>query len=238
MKKYYENKLIQIYNENSKDIYNMGKELPDKLIIITDPPYNIGYNYDEYDDNMTEDNYIEMIAELSFVTDKIIIIHYPEETMKYFVPALGIPDDVITWCYNSNLPGRQSRLINWYGLKPDLNNVKFPYQNPTDKRIKRRIANGSKGRRSYDWFSDINLQKNVTKTKEGNLHTCPLPLKLMERIIKYLPSEYDDYTILDPFCGSGTTLLAAQNLGRKAIGIELSRDYCEYTKSRLSLSIK
>jgi len=220
-----------IYNDDFRNIISKIKE--NKIIVITDPPYNIGYSYDVYKDNMTDEDYINMIASIKKITDKIIIIHYPEETMKYFVPALGVPDDVITWCYNSNLPGRQSRLINFYGLKPDLNKVRFPYKNLNDKRIQNRIEQGKDTRRGYDWFDDIQLEKNVTKDKENNSHTCPLPLKLMDRIVKYIPDEYKDYIILDVFSGSGTTIKAANDNGYKYIGVELSPNYYKLSIKRL-----
>lgn len=62
-------------------------------------------------------------------------------------------------------------------------------------------------------------------------HPAPFPEKLAEDHILSWSSEGD--TILDPFLGSGTTLLAAQELGRKGIGIEISEEYCEIARKRL-----
>ena len=62
-------------------------------------------------------------------------------------------------------------------------------------------------------------------------HPCPRPLDQMKFIVTALTEEND--TILDPFMGSGTTLVAAKNLGRKAIGIEIEEKYCEIAVKRL-----
>jgi DNA modification methylase len=157
------------------------------------------------------------------------LIHYPEETMKYFVPALGVPDEVVVWCYNSNLPARHSRLINFYNCKVDFNKVKQPYKNPNDKRVKKLIENGSKGTRSYDWFSDIQLVKNVSKEK--TIHPCPVPIQLMERIILLTTNEGD--LVVDPFMGSGTTALACLNTNRRFIGFEMNEEYCNLANERI-----
>lgn len=70
-----------------------------------------------------------------------------------------------------------------------------------------------------------------TETAENNGHPCPKPIEqwlwLTNRVS--LPDE----TILDPFMGSGTTLRAAKDLGRKAIGIEIEERYCEIAANRL-----
>lgn len=212
-------------------IYNIPfqkglQNLPHIDMVITDPPYNIGFNYNQYEDNMSDETYIDMISKLQDYP--LAIIHYPEETMKYFVPALGVPDEVITWCYNSNLP-KQSRLINFYNCKPDFNAVKQPYKNPNDKRVKKLIENGSQGTRLYDWFSDIQLVKNVSKEK---FHPCPIPIELIERIIKLTTKEGD--VVLDPFMGSGTTALACLNTNRMFVGFEIDKKYFDIANERIN----
>lgn len=66
-------------------------------------------------------------------------------------------------------------------------------------------------------------------------HPCAKPMK-MWRWLTNRSSASDD-TILDPFMGSGTTLRAAKDLGRKAIGIELEEKYCEIAAKRLSQGV-
>ena len=217
--------LIEMKN---KDFRNVMYEIEEDFIVVTDPPYNIGYEYNEYPDDLSTDDYIKMIGELS--GERTAIIHYPEETMKYFVPALGVPDEVNVWAYNSNLPSRHHRLINYYGLKPDYTKVLQPYKNPNDKRIKERIARGIKGARSYDWFNDINLVKNVSKTEFN--HPCPVPVELMERIIKLISEEGD--LIFDPFAGSGTTAIACMNTNRRFIGAEIDTLYFDMSNERIA----
>jgi site-specific DNA-methyltransferase (adenine-specific) len=60
-------------------------------------------------------------------------------------------------------------------------------------------------------------------------HPSPKPLAVMLWVVGRLPG----VTVLDPFAGSGTTLVAAKSLGRKAIGIEIEERYCEVAANRL-----
>jgi len=72
---------------------------------------------------------------------------------------------------------------------------------------------------------------NISKGTSRPDHPCPKPENLMLELV----TQFSDYgeTILDPFMGSGTTLIAAKRVGRKAIGIDLSERYCEIAARRL-----
>lgn len=134
--------------------------------------------------------------------------------------------DCVSWVYPSNT-AKQHRLITWWNCKPDMRKIPQPYKNPTDKRIKERIAQG-KMARGYDWW-EINQVKNVSKS--DNPHSCPIPEEVARRIILSTTNEGD--LIVDPFAGSGTILKVAKELNRNFIGIELSRIYCDIARERL-----
>lgn len=67
-------------------------------------------------------------------------------------------------------------------------------------------------------------------TQRRETHFAPYPVDLC--CLPLLATCPEGGTVLDPFCGTGTTLIAAQNLGRKSVGIDISRRYLELTKER------
>ena len=196
--------------------------------VVTDPPYNIGFNgYESYSDNLPDDEYVELLCVLQNFP-RVAISHYPEEMMRYVVPALGPPHHVSAWCYNAQIP-RRFRLINYYGLRPDYSRIQQPYKNMSDRRIKWRIENGSSGTGIYEWWDDIQLVKNVSEEKTE--HPCPLPEGLVERVL-ILCTE-PEWTIFDPFMGSGTTGVACMRLGRNFIGCEIDPGYYAIAEKRI-----
>ena len=82
----------------------------------------------------------------------------------------------------------------------------------------------------------IEVCSNVIKSKmepsDRGLHPTQKPVSLMEFLIGLTTIE--NQTVLDPFCGCGSTLLAAKNLNRQYIGIEIDEQYCEIIKNRLN----
>ena len=195
-----------------------------KFVIVTDPPFNIGYHYNNYEDNMDSQDYYEMLG-CVFQYSPFVVIHYPEEIYKIAFQVAEFPDKVVSWVYNSNT-AKQHRDIAFFGIKPDFKQYGQPYKNPTDKRIMKRIADG-KTARLYDWW-EINQVKNVSKDKTN--HPCQMPLEVMKRIVGILPP---NYTVLDPFMGSGTTGLACKLLNIDFIGIELDKEYYDIANDRI-----
>jgi len=207
------------------------REFMDKIsrnaFIISDPPYNQKYHYDNYSDNLSADEYRSLLFQ-AFEGRKSVIMHYPEKTIKILATLdLGECNEVVSWVYNSNT-AKQHRLITWWNCKPDFKKIPQEYKNPTDKRIKQRIADG-KTCRSYDWW-EVNQVKNVSKG--SNAHSCPIPEEIARRIIKSTTDKGD--LIVDPFCGSGTVLKVAKELGRNYIGIEISQEYVDIANKRLA----
>lgn len=199
-----------------------------KYIIVTDPPFNVGYKYNSYKDKMPECEYRQMLCDIfDWVSHPSVVIHYPEQLYQLAVDIGRPPNRVVSWVYNTN-NRRQHRDIAFFGITPDFKRVLQPYKNPNDKRIQRLIANGSLGTPIYDWWN-INIVKNVSAEKTK--HPCQMPLSVMQNIIGILP---EDYIVIDPFMGSGTTGVACRQLNRQFIGIELDKEYFDIAYKRIT----
>jgi site-specific DNA-methyltransferase (adenine-specific) len=94
------------------------------------------------------------------------------------------------------------------------------YRKPTNQQ---RDASRIEKDAFYRWFQQI---WNITgaSTKQ---HPAPFPLELATRLVRMF--SFTEDTVLDPFCGSGTTMVAALRTGRNSIGIEIDPEYCRMT---------
>lgn len=209
----------------SKDFKNIIQS--NKVCIVTDPPFNIGYHYNKYKDNKDESEYYGFLKQVFTMYNlPFVVVHYPENLHRLSLEIEMVPDKVVSWVYNSNT-AKQHRDIAFYGVKPDFRKVRQPYKNPNDKRIRERIRNGAGGGRLYDWWN-INQVKNVSK--KSNIHPCVMPVEVMEKIIRIMP---DDYLIFDPFAGSGTTGVACVRTGNNYIGCDVDEKYSDIAVARI-----
>jgi DNA modification methylase len=200
-----------LYNADCRDI-DLNAD-----VFVSDPPYGIGFKYEgEYKDagGAEYENLLKV-----FEGKKSVLLQYPEETMRYFLPLFGVPDDCIAWCYNSNT-NRQFRLWSFFGIKPDFNAYKVKAKNPTDKRVADLV-------RSYDWFDDIQQVKNVSEEKTA--HPCQISVSQMERIVLLTKAS----SVCDPFMGSGSTGVACVNHGKQFIGVERNAEYFDIACQRI-----
>lgn len=222
---------MQLYNGDCLEILQ-SQSFADYIasrnaIIVTDPPFNVGYHYNEYKDNLPDDEYLTFLKKvLTANNTPFVVIHYPEALYKIAFKIGKLPERVATWVYNGHTP-RQHRDICFFGIMPDFEQVKQPYKNPNDKRIQEKIENGKQGGRLYDWWN-VNQVKNVSKEKTE--HPCQMPIEVMKNIVGVLPK---DAVIIDPFMGSGTTGAACKILGRDFVGIEIDPKYFEIAKRRI-----
>ena len=99
------------------------------------------------------------------------------------------------------------------------------YRKPTEQqKVESRIDKED----FHNWFSQI-WEMPGASTKNG--HPAPFPLELATRLVKMFSFVGD--IVLDPFCGSGTSMLAAMNTDRNSIGVETEEYYCQSTMQRL-----
>ncbi len=235
----------------NKDVIKVLKELPDNSVdmIYSDPDYNVGINYSgkNYTKKWNEyiDWYIELISESMRVlkpTGNLFTINYPKQNSYLLVKYLDqAAYDVFeyVWVYNTNV-GHSPRKFTTahrsilHATKTKNNffykeQVAQPYQNPTDKRIKQRIAQGHKGRMPYSWIY-ADLVKNVSKDK--TFHSCQIPLTLFELLVKASTKEND--TVFIHFGGSGSEIVHVKNLQRNYISCEIHPEYHEMILKRLN----
>lgn len=228
------NSKIDIYQGDCRELLPRIIESVDNPVIVTDPPFNIGYKYESFNDNVDEDEYFDYLSDL-FILCPAVIIHYPEKLYRLaheiFLKGGSFPERIVSWVYNSNTQ-RQHRDVAFFGVKPDFSKVRQPYKNQNDKRIQKLISSGKTGAKLYDWWN-VNQVKNVNKEKTK--HPCQMPVKVMDNIVGILP---EGVTVIDPFMGSGTTAIPCIDRGMSFIGIEIEQSYYEVSVNRLTEYVK
>ncbi|MDR0786242.1 MAG: site-specific DNA-methyltransferase [Treponema sp.] len=242
------NVINKVFNE---DVFVTLKRIPDNSIdmVYGDPDYNVGIDYAGKKYTRKWDEYIAWYIALAKECMRVLkpqgnlfMINYPKQNaylrVKYLDEnAYNVFDYV--WIYNTNVGHSPKKFTTahrsiLHATKTKENafykeQVAVPYQNPTDRRIKRNIANGSKGRAPYSWWY-FDLVKNLSKDK--TFHSCQIPLAMVEMLIKAATKEADVVQVL--FGGSGSELSLCKNLKRNFISSELHKPYFDMIVDRLN----
>jgi adenine-specific DNA-methyltransferase len=245
------------------DCLDFIKTIPDETfkLIVTSPPYNIGKNYER---KTLLDKYLSLQALVigecyrtldprgsicwqvgNYVENGSII---PLDTLLYPIFArLGlILRNRIVWHFEHGLhcskrfSGRYETIL-WFTKSDDytfnLDPVRVKQKYPGKKYFKGPNAGkyscNPKGKNPGDVWVIPNVKSNhVEKTD----HPCQYPVELVERLVLSM-TEPDDW-VLDPFAGTGTSIIAAIRHERRGAGAEIMPEYVKIARSRIELELE
>jgi site-specific DNA-methyltransferase (adenine-specific) len=238
---------IEIYNDDFLSTDCVNENSID--LIVTSPPYNVDISYNSYDDKIPYDIYLEFTCKWMEKAYKLLkddgrfCLNIPLDKNKG--GQQSVYADIITiakkigFKYHSTIVWNEqniSRRTAWgswlsatapYVIAP-VEMIAILYK----KRWKK-ISGSKKSditkEEFIDWTNGVWTFMGESKTRVG--HPAPFPVELPKRCIKLFTFVGD--TVLDPFLGSGSTLIACVLTNRKGIGIEIDRNYWEIAKNRL-----
>ena len=238
---------INIYNEDFISTTSVVNNSVD--LIITSPPYNIGIEYDNYKDDSNYNDYLvftklwlNKALELS-KADGRLCLNIPLDKSKG--SRESVYADIVTiakqsgWKYKSTIIWNEQSIPKrtaWGSyLSPSAPHIMQPveaivvlYKDQWKKDGNDKTSDITK-EEFIPWTNGVWVFNGESKKKIG--HPAPFPIELPRRCIKMF--SYIEDTILDPFLGSGTTLLACLETNRKGIGVEMSKNYCNIAKQRI-----
>jgi adenine-specific DNA-methyltransferase len=240
------------------DCLSLLKDIPDGSIklVVTSPPYNIGKEYEkrrklEIYLKQQEAVIRECVRCLSpngsicwqvgnFVGNGAII---PLDTVLYpiFI-GFGLKmRNRIVWHFEHGLhcsrrfSGRYETIV-WFTKSNDytfhLDPVRVPQKYPGKKYFKGpnigKYSSNPLGKNPGDLWVIPNVKSNHVEKTE---HPCQFPVELIERLVLSMTDE-DDW-VLDPFLGTGTSIIAAIRHNRRAVGVEIVPEYIELARDRI-----
>lgn len=244
------------------DCLDLLKQIPDNSVklIVTSPPYNLGK---EYEKKLEISHYIEqqslIIAECVRVLSDMGSICWqvgnyvqrgsiiPLDTILYpiFINLGLFLRNRIIWRFEHGLhcsnrfSGRYETVM-WFTKSDNytfnLDPVRIPQKYPGKKYFKGpktgEYSCNPKGKNPGDVWDIPNVKSNHVEKTE---HPCQFPVELIERFVLSL-TDPDDW-VLDPFLGTGTSIIAALRHGRKGMGAETMQKYIEISKDRIKQEI-
>ena len=247
---FFESKNILIYKADFLKIDAIPKSSVD--LIVTSPPYNVDIHYNSHRDNLSYEDYMEFtkkwIAKSYELTkdDGRFCLNIPLDKNKGGQQSVGA--DVIKiakdvgWKYHSTIiwnEGNISRRTAWgsfmsasapYVIAP-VEIIVILYKKEWRKTSGSKKSDITKAE-FMQWTNGLWNFSGESKKRVG--HPAPFPVELPLRCIKLFTFVGDK--ILDPFLGSGTTLIASYLSKRQGIGVEKDEKYCDLAIKRLQLA--
>ena len=212
MQPYYQDDSVTIYHGDCRDVLLL---VPRVGLVLTDPPYGIGTDRAMHarSGTMSGHGHRRVAARTYQKTDWDVLV---PQTLIDFAVSRG--DHACVWGGNYYAMPQERCWLVWDKQNAGNNfaDCELAWTNYGGAvRIKRHLWNG---------FARAGGEIRYS-------HPTQKPLDLVAWCISLCPG--DPATVLDPFMGSGTTLRAAKDLGRKAIGIEIEERYCEIAAQRM-----
>jgi len=246
-KPYFQFGSICIYDDNILEINSIENNSID--LIVTSPPYGINVKYETYDDSIPYDKYLKFTRRW---LDKCYNLIKDDGRLCLNIPLdknkggqQSVCADITTiakkvgWKYHSTIIWNEqniSRRTAWgswlsasapFVIAP-VEVIAVLYKKSWKKTSGSRKSDITRNE-FIEWTNGVWNFSGESKTKIG--HPSPFPVELPKRCIKLFSFVGD--TVLDPFLGSGTTLIACLETNRVGIGVEIDRNYCELAKKRL-----
>jgi site-specific DNA-methyltransferase (adenine-specific) len=249
---FFDNGQIRILNE---DIFTTKKIAPESIdLVVTSPPYNVDIKYSSHDDQLTYDQYLTFSRRwmkrcYSWLKDDgRFCLNIPLDKNKGGQQSIGADLTTIAkkigFAYHSTIiwnEGNISRRTAWgswasasapYVIAP-VELIVVLYKNSWKKTSGSKESDISK-KEFVQWTNGLWTFNGESKKKIG--HPAPFPLELPLRCMKLFSFVGD--TVLDPFTGSGSTLVAVSQCNRKGIGIEIDPCYCELAVTRIKKEVR
>ena len=249
-----EYKQVDIDDKNLNRLYCKSSESMDEIpdnsvhLMITSPPYNVGK---EYDDDLTIDEYLNLLTGVFSQTyDKLVTggracINMANIGRKPYIPLHAMVIEImldlgylmrgeIIWDKSASAGG-SCAWGSWMSASNpvlrDFHEYILIFSKESYSKNKKQEKRDTIERDEFiQWTKSIWTFPAVNAKKIG--HPAPFPIELPHRLIKLYSYEGD--VVLDPFCGSGTTCLAAIQNNRKYIGYDIKKEYIELAQKRIS----
>jgi DNA modification methylase len=228
------------------------KEVPDESVdlVVCSPPYNNSRAYANYSDNLPWDEYMDFLKAVWLECMRVLKVGGRLAVNTNQVnrqPSVPVP--AMVTCQLIDLGFLMRGLIVWNkGVNKNCGTAWGSYLMPTNpilrdsyelvsvfskstfKIPKQDVAPDITKEEFLEWSKSLWTIPCESAKRIG--HPAPFPVELPRRLIKFYT--YPGSTILDPFCGSGTTAVAAKMLGRHYIGYDISQEYIDIANRRLA----